>query len=160
MVLADSLKVNTTLQFLALESNPLCPFVDINAVSAAARARMLTGPFDEDAVTSPHNGHGVNVGIESRETSGIEAIAGMFAHNFSLTSLNLWGTGLDATAGRALLEGMRPNLTLMFMEIGGNSMGRNENRDIMDQLGRNQKEHLVGSRLKAQGAGLRGQGPT
>ena len=128
-----SLQVNTVLRFLSLDWNPLCPvtgntvYCDTGFPASSGSSAEFGGGISVSRQTArtafreewpsvasrselvsdePNYNHHV----ETRDTSGIEGLAEMFAHNFSLTSLSLLHVGLDPKAGGALLGGMKSNL--------------------------------------------------
>eukprot|EP01036_Dinobryon_divergens_P028081 gene28081-36970_t len=79
---------------------------------------------------------------------GIKHIAEALRVNSTLTSLNLWRTGISAVAGGILATAIEQNSTLLFCDIGQNNIQMSDVKRIVDQLDANLRNFEAGERRK------------
>jgi len=82
--------------------------------------------------------------------SGIKYISDAIKVNKSLTSLNLWRTGISAIAGGILASAIEQNTTLLFCDIGQNNIQMSDVKRIVDQLDANLRAFEAYERKKRQ----------
>lgn len=71
--------------------------------------------------------------------SGIDALAAMFQHNNTMTSLSLWRCALGKEAGIALCRGLELNRGITFLEVGYNNISITHEKELQLALERNLK---------------------
>ena len=79
---------------------------------------------------------------------GIKHLAEALRVNSTLTSLNLWRTGISAVAGGILATAIEQNNTLLFCDIGQNNIQMSDVKRIVDQLDANLRNFEAGERRK------------
>jgi hypothetical protein len=108
----ESLRINTSLTYLSLDSNPLM---------------RKNGP-----------------------TQGFTEFCAALTTNTTLTSANLFRTGLTPDGGRALSAAMLENKTLLFCDIAHNSMDMSDMKSIAGSLDSNLSDFDARSRQQAE----------
>lgn len=100
LAFGESLKVNASLVYLSLDSNPI-------------------------------------FSTTNDDIKGVRALIDALKTNKTLTSLNLWRTGVKATDGEMLASAMDVNKTLLFLDIGHNNILMKEVVKIHNKLDAN-----------------------
>ena len=105
----ESLRVNSSLVYLSVDSNPL---------------------FSND------------------DTKGSRALAEALRSNSTLTSLNLWRTGMKTADGELLASALDHNNVLLFVDIGHNGVKMREMKRIADKLDKNLSAYEAAERVR------------
>lgn len=71
------------------------------------------------------------------DLKGVRAFSDALKSNKSLTSLNLWRTGLKPTDGELLASALEMNRTILFLDIGHNSVLMKDVKRVADKLDSN-----------------------
>jgi hypothetical protein len=124
--IARVLKHNQALKKLELDNNQLGP------KSAAAFGEALA--TNESVVYLSLDSNEI---VSDSDQSGILALADALKQNRTLTSLNLWRTGLTIESGSILASAIEQNHTLLFCDIGANYLDIGDVRRIVDKLDEN-----------------------
>ena len=105
----ESLRVNNSLVYLSVDSNPL---------------------FTND------------------DTKGSRSFAEALRLNTTLTSLNLWRTGMKPADGELLASALDHNSVLLFVDISHNGVKMREMKRIADKLDRNMAAYEASERVR------------
>lgn len=132
-----ALKINSVLTTVVLESNPIMVFHREHAGSDSSAGATTNGP--------------------SGPLGNIEAFTSSIASNSSLTALNVFSTQMSYEAGRALAQAFGKNLSIVSLEVGGNSLHQGDIALFASHLKKNQarmevaesKAELIQSEMKA-----------
>jgi hypothetical protein len=89
------------------------------------------------------------LGNESDHT-GIKYLSDALKVNKTLTSLNLWRTGISASGGSILASAIEENTTLLFCDIGQNNIQMVDVKRIVNQLDSNLRAFEAYERRKRQ----------
>lgn len=138
--LARILKRNTGLRKIELDNN------NLGTVSCLAFGNSLKSnttleylSLDSNPICGPPS---------SRDNNGIKAIAEALRINNTLTSLNLWRTGIGSVAGYALAGAIEQNESLLFCDTGHNSIDMIDVKRIADKLDANLAAFEVRERVR------------
>lgn len=136
---ARVLKHNQSLKKLELDNNHLGP----KAAAAFGEALMT----NESVVYLSLDSNEI---VTDTDQSGVIAIGEALKQNRTLTSLNLWRTGLSIESGAILAAAIEQNHSLLFCDIGANYLDVGDVRRIVDKLDENlaQYEHDERERRK------------
>ena len=154
--LAKAMWVNTTITCLELSSNNLNDHAGSYIARTLTRNKTLRkieldnnnlGPksllaFGESLKT---NSSLVYLSLDSNpifsalndDVKGVRALADALKSNKTLTSLNLWRTGVKAFDGELLASALDSNKTILFLDIGHNNVQMKEMKKIADKLDSN-----------------------
>jgi hypothetical protein len=124
--LARILKKNMALKKIELDNNELGP-VSCSAFGNSLRTNDTLTYLSLDSNPISSNG----------DNSGVKALAEALRVNKTLTSLNLWRTGINKDAGHMLANAIQDNNTLLFFDIGHNSIDMCDVKRIADKLDAN-----------------------
>lgn len=124
--LARVLKRNSSLRKIELDNNKLGP----KSCQAFGESLMTNTSLIYLSLDS-------NPIVTSSETAGLKALAEAIKVNTTLTSLNLWRTGITVECGHMLANGVELNDTLLFCDIGHNEISMNEVKRIATKLDEN-----------------------
>ena len=127
--IARILKRNNTLKKLDLDNNQLGPktcqaFGESLKINNSLQALNL----DSNPLTGPSNNH---------DFVGIEQFADSLTVNTSLTSINLWRTGIHSKGGSALAKALLKNSSILFFDVGHNAIDMCDMKDIANKLDNN-----------------------
>ncbi len=121
--LARILKRNSTLKKLELDNNLLGPkSCQAFGESLKANTSVVYLSLDSNPIVTDHDVHGFKHLTESLK------------HNKTLTSLNLWRTGIKESAGKLLAAALEENSTLLFCDIAHNGIHIGDVKKITDKL--------------------------
>jgi Ran GTPase-activating protein (RanGAP) involved in mRNA processing and transport len=129
--LARILKKNRTIKKLELDNNLLGPSSTLafgNSLKVNTTLKYLSLDSNPISGTSA-----------TRDNSGTKALAEALRVNKTLTSLNLWRTGISAVAGNALASAIEHNDSLLFCDVGHNFIEIVDMKRITDRLDNNLK---------------------
>ena len=82
------------------------------------------------------------------DTKGSRAFAEALRANKTLTSLNLWRTGMKSADGELLASALDHNDQLLFVDIGHNGVKMREQKRIADKLDRNLAAYEATERVR------------
>jgi hypothetical protein len=142
--LARILKKNSTLRKLELDNNNLGP----NSVLAFGNSLKVNTTLEYLSLDSnPISGTSA-----ARDNTGTKAIAESLRVNKTLTSLNLWRTGISSVSGNALASAIEHNDTLLFCDVGHNFIEMIDIKRITDKLDINLKAFELRERRRRESA--------
>ena len=140
--LARILKRNSTIKKIELDNNKLGPKTcQAFGESLKLNSSLVYLSLDSNPIA----------GL-SEDSSGIKAIAEALRVNKTLTSINLWRTGIPAAAGLALANAVDENSTLLFCDVGHNSIELCDVKRIADKLDVNLAAYEADERVRRQNA--------
>ncbi|POM64361.1 Hypothetical protein PHPALM_20118 [Phytophthora palmivora] len=122
--IGDALRNNTVLTSLTLNSNP-----------------MFQGTKESSIGGVGTSGSSANVKNGSLPAHA-EAFTSSLVANYSLTSLNLFNTGIAQEVGRALAHALTKNSTLISVEVASNALSQSDLTSIASSLKKNQARFL------------------
>jgi hypothetical protein len=137
--LARILKQNNTLRKIELDNNKLGP-KSCNAFgeSLLVNTSLTYLSLDSNTIMTYH------------DQEGIKALSDAIRTNKSLTSINLFRTGISATGGVVLADGVEENDTLLFCDIGHNGIEMGDVKRIVDKLDDNLEGYEAAERRRRQ----------
>lgn len=121
--LARILKRNSTLKKIELDNNQLGP----KTCAAFGESLLLNKSLVYLSLDS-------NPIVADNDLSGLKALADSLKVNKTLTSLNLWRTGITETGGRTIASALEENDSILFCEVGHNPIHRGDVKRIYDKL--------------------------
>lgn len=144
--LARILKRNSTLKKLELDNNQL------GSKAAAAFGECLASntslvylSLDSNPISS------------DTDISGLGTLSQALKLNRTLTSLNLWRTGIPIQGGQVLASALEMNDTLLFCDIGHNAIDIGDVRRIVDKLDANLAQYEANERQRRKLEQLHGE---
>jgi len=145
--LARILKRNSTLKKMELDSNQLGVKT---CIAFGESLRVNTSLVYLSLDSNPLCGLLTDEGFG--DSSGIQALADSLSENTTLTSLNLFRTGITQNGGVALAQGIagKGNNTLLFCEVGHNLIAMAEVKQIADKLDANLAAYEARERQRRQ----------
>lgn len=164
--LAKAMRVNNTITCLDISSNQLNDHAGSYLARILARNKSLKkveldnnhlGPkallaFGESLKTNTTLEY---LSLESNPVfsivdnfKGAKAISEALRVNRSLTSLNLWKTGMKEKDGEFIAEALDFNNSILFLDIGHNSVKMKEMKLIADKLDRNLAAFETNERIR------------
>jgi hypothetical protein len=117
----ESLKINTSLTYLSLDSNPLVQYIPPTLLHEEMETKIA-------------------------DVSGIKAFSEALKVNKTIVSINLWRTGLSAPAGKLLADAMQFNDKLLFFEVGGNLVDAKDTKRLATKLTENLENYEMSER--------------
>jgi len=124
--LARILKRNSTLKKLELDNNQLGPkSCQAFGESLKVNSSVVYLSLDSNPLVTDHELQGFKILTESLKS------------NRTLTSLNLWRSGVKESAGKLLASALEENETLLFCDIGHNGIHIGDVKKITDKLDEN-----------------------
>jgi hypothetical protein len=138
--LARILKRNVTLKKLELDNNNLGP-KSCHAFGEALMANTSVTYLSLDS--NPIAG-------DSGDISGFRTLTEALRSNRSLTSLNLWRTGVRQNGGKLLAAALDENPTILFCDVGHNSIYIDDLKRITDKLDQNLAQYEKNERTRRQ----------
>ena len=135
--LARILKRNNTLKKLELDNNNLGPkscqaFGD----SLASNTSIVYLSLDSNPIVTDH------------DLNGLKSLTEALKVNRTLTSLNLWRTGIKENGGKILAAALEENPTILFCDIGHNSIYIGDVKKITDNLDENLAQYEKNERAR------------
>lgn len=135
--IARILKRNSTIKKLELDNNHLGPKSCQAFGEALSHNRSVTYlSLDSNPIVPDH------------EISGFRALTEALKVNRTLTSLNLWRTGIKDHGGKLLAAALEENPTLLFCDIGHNSIYIGDVKRITDKLDENLAQYEKNERAR------------
>lgn len=128
--LARILKKNTTLRKIELDNNRLGG----KSLAAFGESLKVNSTLVYLSLDS-------NPLCDGQTDDDVRKLAEALRVNKTLTSLNLWRTGLGSLAGSALASGLEENSTLLFLDIGHNAIDMSDVKLITDKLDANVSDY-------------------
>ncbi|RLN93759.1 hypothetical protein BBJ28_00013367, partial [Nothophytophthora sp. Chile5] len=134
--IGGALRVNNVLTSLVLDSNPVLQLQKDGAGSSS--------------ISAPAGGNGnANAASSTAKVSGsaaalaqVDPFTSALTVNKSLTSLNLFNTGIGNEVGRALAHALAKNTSLISLEVAGNLLNHSDLASISSLLKKNQTRHF------------------
>jgi len=144
--LAEMLRTNRRLLKLEAENNNFGPLV----ARAFGQALKVNNTL---SFLSLENNSLTRSASDGRETyndfSGVDEMSSMLEVNTSLTSLNLFSTGLSFEGGKAIARGLLKNSSLIVLDVGNNQgIGSKELEAITDKLDKNKEQRELSDRIR------------
>ncbi len=124
--LARILKRNSTLKKIELDNNRLGPkSCQAFGESLMSNTSLVYLSLDSNPI------------VTENDSSGFRVLADALRVNRTLTSLNLWRTGITESAGKVLASAIDENHTLLFCDNGHNAITVGDVKKITDKLDTN-----------------------
>jgi hypothetical protein len=139
--LARILKRNSTIRKIELDNNKLGPkscFAFGESLLTNTSLRYLS--LDSNQI------------MTYQDLSGLKSLADGIRANTSLTSLNLWRSGISPAGGGVLAGGIEDNDTLLFCDIGHNNIDIVDVKRIVEKLDINLAAYETAERQRRQDA--------
>jgi hypothetical protein len=124
--LARILKRNSSLRKIELDNNKLGP-KSCQAFGESLQSNSSVTYLSLDS----------NPIVADSDLTGLRALTDSLRVNRSLTSLNLWRTGITENGGKLLASAIDENHTLLFCDIGHNSITVGDTMKLIDKLDAN-----------------------
>jgi len=141
--LARTLTRNKTLKKIELDNNKLgSKSLLAFGESMKANTSLLYLSLDSNPIFSSTND----------DIKGAQALSEALKVNKTLTSLNLWRTGMKATDGELLADALGHNKSILFLDIGHNNVQMREMKKIADKLDVNLGIFEKGERVRREEA--------
>lgn len=137
--LARILKKNTTLRKLELDNNNLGP----KTCQAFGEALFTNTSVTYLSLDS-------NPIVPDHDMSGFKTLTEALKVNRTLTSLNLWRAGIKENSGKLLAAALEENHTILFCDIGHNSIYVGDVKKIIDKLDENLAQYEKNERARRQ----------
>lgn len=137
--LARILKRNSTLKKIELDNNRLGP----KSCQAFGESLMTNTSVVYLSLDS-------NPIVTENDINGFKTLADSLRINRTLTSLNLWRTGITENAGKILASSIDENHTLLFCDIGHNGITVGDVKKITDKLHTNMANYEKNERGRRQ----------
>lgn len=137
--LARILKRNSTLKKIELDNNKLGP----KSCQAFGESLMTNTSVVYLSLDS-------NPIVTDADPNGFKTLADSLRTNRTLTSLNLWRTGITENAGKILSSAIDENHTLLFCDIGHNGITVGDVKKITDKLHTNMANYEKNERARRQ----------
>ena len=123
--IARTLTRNKTLKKIELDNNNLgSKSLLAFGESLKTNTSLMYLSLDSNPVFSANND----------DVRGVRALSDALKSNKTLTSLNLWRTGVKAQDGEMLASALDYNKTILFLDIGHNNVQMKEMKKIADKL--------------------------
>jgi hypothetical protein len=137
--IARILKRNSTLRKLELDNNNLGP----KSCQAFGEALMSNTSITYLSLDS-------NPIVSETEINGLKALTEALKVNRTLTSINLWRTGIKENGGKLLATALEENPTILFCDIGHNAIYIGDVKKITDKLDENLAQYEKNERARRQ----------
>jgi hypothetical protein len=83
---------------------------------------------------------------DNDDNSGLKTLCDAIKTNKTVTSINLWRTGINAIGGELLANAIEQNNTLLFCDIGHTDIEMSDVKRIVDKLDHNLRQYEFNQR--------------
>ena len=141
--LCRALRNNTTIVKLDLESNNFGPKTCRSLADSLTTNTTITHVnLESNLLTKGPKG------LDIRDISGVEAIAGMLRSNQTLVYLNMWRCSVASEGGHHMVSGLSANDTLIFLELGHCGLTQSQEKSIAEKLDDNKDKYEAGQDVR------------
>lgn len=135
--LARILKRNETIRKIELDNNNLGPKACVAfGESLLTNSSLVSLSLDSNPIAT------------ESDHSGIRSLSEALRANRTMSSLNLWRTGISQTAGSILASSVELNTTLLNCDVGQNGLHPTDIRRIVQALDKNLSNHESAERRR------------
>ena len=135
--LARVLKKNATLRKLELDNNNLGP----KTCAALGESLLINTSLSYLSLDS-------NPLVTEFDINGFRSLVESLKTNTTLTSLNLWRTGINEFTGKIIADALETNETMLLCDVGHNSIEIGDLQRIINILDRNLADYEKSERLR------------
>ncbi|RLN74354.1 hypothetical protein BBJ28_00008615 [Nothophytophthora sp. Chile5] len=136
--IGGALRVNNVLTSLVLDSNPVLQLQKDGAGASSSSSAPTGGNGNANTANSTAKAS-ASMAVALAQ---VDPFTSALVINKSLTSLNLFNTGIGNEVGRALAHALAKNTSLISLEVAGNLLNHSDLANISSLLKKNQTRHF------------------